>query len=245
MDITVHALIESNVRTESELLTGELLIEGRLIDASNATLYGVIKSSIDEEFAVVYKPIAGERPLWDFPDGNLASREVAAFLVSKEAGFDCVPTTVLRDGPFGMGAVQEWIDLEDDIDVIAIAQSKGRSMRNMALFDVVINNTDRKFGHILPVNGEAVLGCDHGVAFHEEFKLRTVIWQFAGEVLDRDERMQIEKLSRWLDDSGRELLVNYLTNAEITAMQERLIQLLNCGFPYPSQDWPAIPWPPV
>jgi len=245
MDIFVHALIETIVRSEAELISGELIIEGRLIDASNATLYGVIKSSIEDQFPVVYKPIAGERPLWDFPDGNLASREVAAFLVSKEVGFNCVPTTVLRDGPFGVGAVQEWIEIKDHTDVIAIAQSKARAIRNMALFDVVINNTDRKFGHILPVNDTTILGCDHGVAFHEEFKLRTVIWQFAGEELNENERDQIENLNRWLEDVGRDILISFLTDAEITAMRERVIQLLQTGFPYPSHDWPAIPWPPV
>jgi uncharacterized repeat protein (TIGR03843 family) len=245
MDIFVHAPIESNVRSEAELISGELIIEGRLIDASNATLYGVIKNSIEDEFAVVYKPIAGERPLWDFPDGNLASREVAAFLVSKEGGFNCVPTTVLRDGPFGAGAVQEWIDIKEESDVIAIAQSSDGAIRNMALFDVVINNTDRKFGHILPVDEKIILGCDHGVAFHEEFKLRTVIWQFAGEKLHETERRQLENLNQWLNESGREILINFLTEIEITAMRERILRLLESGFPYPSQDWPAIPWPPV
>lgn len=245
MDIFVHALIDSQVRSEAELISGEMIIEGRLVDASNATLYGLIKNSIEDQFAVVYKPIAGERPLWDFPDGNLASREVAAYLVSKAAGFNCVPTTVLRDGPFGVGAVQEWIDVNDDTDVIAIAQSKNSAIRNMALFDVVINNTDRKFGHVLPVDNETVLGCDHGVAFHEEFKLRTVIWQFAGEALNVTERNQMENFCRWLDELGRDLLGKFLTDGEITAMRERAIQLLQSGFPYPSQDWPAIPWPPV
>jgi uncharacterized repeat protein (TIGR03843 family) len=245
MDIFVHALIDSQVRSEAELISGEMIIEGRLVDASNATLYGLIKNSIEDQFAVVYKPIAGERPLWDFPNGNLASREVAAYLVSKEAGFNCVPTTVLRDGPFGVGAVQEWIDVNDETDVIAIAQSKNSAIRNMALFDVVINNTDRKFGHVLPVDNETVLGCDHGVAFHEEFKLRTVIWQFAGEALNVTERNQMENFCRWLDELGRDLLSNLLTDGELTAMRERVLQLLQSGFPYPSQDWPAIPWPPV
>jgi uncharacterized repeat protein (TIGR03843 family) len=115
----------------------------------------------------------------------------------------------------------------------------------MALFDVVINNTDRKFGHVLPVDNETVLGCDHGVAFHEEFKLRTVIWQFAGEALNVTERNQMENFCRWLDELGRDLLSNLLTDGELTAMRERVLQLLQSGFPYPSQDWPAIPWPPV
>jgi uncharacterized repeat protein (TIGR03843 family) len=224
MDIFVHALIETIVRSEAELISGELIIEGRLIDASNATLYGVIRNSIEDQFAVVYKPIAGERPLWDFPDGNLASREVAAFLVSKEVGFNCVPTTVLRDGPFGIGAVQEWIDIKDDTDVIAIAQSKARAIRNMALFDVVINNTDRKFGHILPVDDTTILGCDHGVAFHEEFKLRTVIWQFAGE----------ERIST----DGWRMLEEIFSSASLQML--RSLQCVNELFNFYRQDFPIL-----
>ena len=194
------------MRSESDLLSGELVVEGRLVDASNATLYGIVKMSIADECAVVYKPIAGERPLWDFPDGNLASREVAAYLISKVGKFDCVPTTVLRDGPFGMGAVQEWIESNQEIDIFTLAQSRNDAMRNMALFDVVINNTDRKFGHILPLSDDVILGCDHGVSFHQDFKLRTVLWQFAGDPLTNDESMQLHSLQEWITGEGYEAL---------------------------------------
>jgi uncharacterized repeat protein (TIGR03843 family) len=233
------------VRTEGELLAGELLIEGRLIDASNATLFGVIKTGISTEINVVYKPIAGERPLWDFTTGNLASREVAAYLVSEVAGFHCVPTTVLREGPFGLGAVQQWIDTSAELDVISLAQSDNQAIRKMALFDVVINNTDRKFGHILPMSEDEILGCDHGVSFHEDFKLRTVVWQFAGKRLEDRELAQLERLKKWIYAEGVDVLSTLLTEVEIAALVERTNKLSMDGFPFPSEDWPAVPWPPV
>ena len=143
------------------LLDGELKIVGRITDASNATLLAEIEGA-----RVVYKPIAGERPLWDFPDGNLANREYASFMVSAELSFNIVPETVLRDGPYGMGMVQEWIEPDEKIDIVEISQSDSPAIRNMALFDLVINNGDRKFGHILPVSETKIFGCDHGVSFN-------------------------------------------------------------------------------
>ncbi|MTA25237.1 MAG: SCO1664 family protein, partial [Actinobacteria bacterium] len=144
---------------------------GRLIDASNASLL----CQYPDGKKIIYKPIAGERPLWDFPDGNLASREVVAYYISELGGFHLVPKTVLRDGPFGLGAVQEWIEVDEEVDVVNFVQSDGSILRNMALFDAIINNADRKFGHILVGPDGDVYGCDHGVSFHEEDKLRTVL----------------------------------------------------------------------
>jgi uncharacterized repeat protein (TIGR03843 family) len=149
MDMYVREPIEMSLIDSEVLLSGELTIEGRIVDASNATLFGKVRSNISEELTVVYKPIAGERPLWDFPEGSLAGREVAAFELSQHLGFNCVPTTVMRDGPYGLGAVQQWIEISEEIDFISMAQQESQAMRNMALFDVIINNTDRKFGHIL------------------------------------------------------------------------------------------------
>lgn len=222
-----------------------LTVEGRLVDASNATLYGSLAISTEEKIAVVYKPIAGERPLWDFPDGNLAGREVAAYQVSRMLGFDCVPPTVLRDGPFGPGAVQQWIEIDESIDLIALGQSDEPLIREMALFDAVINNTDRKFGHLLPTSDGRVYGCDHGVTFHVEDKLRTVIWQFAGQVLRTNEADSLVKLTDAIATTGATLLSQFLTESEIAALRERIERLLRDGFPYPSQEWPAVPWPPV
>ena len=143
--------------------SGELEVIGRLVDASNASLL----CKLPNEVKVIYKPIAGERPLWDFPDGNLAGREVAAYYLSEVGKFMVVPKTVLREGPFGIGAVQQWIEVSDNSDVIALAQSDDSQIRNLALFDIVINNADRKFGHILITPEQQIFGCDHGVSFHE------------------------------------------------------------------------------
>lgn len=233
------------LRNSHELLTGNLSIEGRLLDASNATLFGQINNAIGESFAVVYKPIAGERPLWDFPEGSLAGREVAAFELSSHLGFNCVPTTVMRDGPFGRGAVQQWIDTPTDLDFIMLAQQETTEMRNMALFDVVANNTDRKFGHILFTADGDVYGCDHGVTFHEEFKLRTVLWQFAGQPLNAAEIDQLENVINWLTSPAAAVFREYINDVEQEALLKRVEKLIEEGFPYPSQEWPAVPWPPV
>ena len=231
--------------SREELLVGELIVEGRLVDASNATLFGKVLTSDQSSFSVVYKPIAGERALWDFADGNLASREVAAYLISEVGQFNCVPLTVMRDGPFGIGAVQQWIDVDPDLDLIAIGQQSTPAIRNIALFDVVINNTDRKFGHILPISDSTILGCDHGLTFHEEFKLRTVLWQYAGQELDKDEVSKLESLKLRINDDIGVSLGELITKDEINSLLGRIDMLISEGFPYPSEQWPAVPWPPV
>jgi len=223
------------------LLSQSMRVVGRLIDASNATLLAEIESD-NQTQKVIYKPVAGEKPLWDFQDGNLAHREYCAFLLSNRAGFDLVPNTVLRDGPFGFGMVQEWIDTDEEIDIINFGQSDDSQLKRMAIFDAIINNTDRKYGHLL-YKDEKLLGCDHGVTFHSEDKLRTVIWQFSGEKIDKQEMLLIESASA-LDYPN--LFESYLTQDEIAAIYERINQLLKSGrFPSPSENWPAIPWPPV
>ncbi len=223
------------------LLSQSVRVVGRLIDASNATLLAEIESD-NQTQKVIYKPVAGEKPLWDFQDGNLAHREYCAFLLSNRAGFDLVPNTVLRDGPFGFGMVQEWIDTDEEIDIINFGQSDDSQLKRMAIFDAIINNTDRKYGHLLYKEGK-LLGCDHGVTFHSEDKLRTVIWQFSGEKIDKQEMLLIESASA-LDYPN--LFESYLTQDEITAIYERINRLLKSGrFPSPSENWPAIPWPPV
>jgi len=231
--------------SREELLSGELIVEGRLVDASNATLLGRVLTGDQSSFAVVYKPIAGERALWDFADGNLASREVASHLISEAGQFNCVPVTVMRDGPFGPGAVQQWIDVDPDLDLIAIGQQSTPAIRNLALFDVVINNTDRKFGHILPISDSEILGCDHGLTFHEEFKLRTVLWQYAGQELAKNEVSKLESLKLRIKGDIGSSLGELITQDEIDSLLERIDMLISEGFPYPSEQWPAVPWPPV
>lgn len=227
-----------------EILThGELIVTGRLIDASNATLLAEC-SYKDQKIKCIYKPIAGERPLWDFPDGNLAHREFAAFLISKHGDFNVVPLTILRDGPFGIGMVQEWIDIDTSIDLADFFSSDDARLRKMALFDAVINNTDRKIGHLLPHVSGFLYGCDHGVTFHQENKLRTVLWQWAGDALSDEEVQTLSMLLIKIKNQQLENLEELITQTELSALIQRIEELLRSrSFPVPSQDWPAIPWP--
>ena len=235
-------------RAALELLArGALTVEGRLVDASNATLYCTVKSHGTQAHCV-YKPVAGERPLWDFPTGTLAGREVSAYLISRAAGWNFVPPTVMRDGPFGPGMCQLWIDIDESVDLIGLARRPDhRALREMSVFDAVINNADRKIGHLLPVPDGHLYGCDHGICFAEEYKLRTVLWQWRGKPLPRTSIETLRRLSAglaggWLADE----LAPHLTRDEITATATRVDLLLASRVhPYPPEDWPAIPWPPV
>ena len=225
------------------LTSGDLQVTGRLVDASNATLYA--NAILDtHEIGCIYKPIAGERPLWDFSDGCLAHREYAAYLVSKHLGFDLVPLTILRDGPYGFGMVQEWIEIDEEIDLAKFFATDHPKLRAMALFDAIINNTDRKIGHLLPINDNDVYGCDHGVTFHADDKLRTVLWQWANEPLNEDEIALLTKAESLLKGELGELLIPLLTQVEIENTSRRVLDLLSSGtFPIPNPDWPAVPWP--
>lgn len=230
-------------RVIEHLLAGTLEVTGRLVDASNATLYGECTFN-DSRMAIIYKPIAGERPLWDFPDGNLAHREFAAFLISEYSGWNVVPPTVLREGPFGLGMVQQWIDIDESIDLALYYREDNENLRRMALFDAVINNTDRKIGHLLPVVDGSLLGCDHGVTFHEENKLRTVIWQFAERELTPEEIGTLGELVTKLQVESA-VFHGLITEIEFGALIARIEGLMESGkFPSPSEDWPAVPWPP-
>ena len=222
-----------------DLSSAELRVTGRIVDASNASLLGEILFH-EEWLPVIYKPVLGEKPLWDFPDGTLANREVAAFKVSEFLNLHLVPPTVLRDGPYGEGAVQLWCEQDPALDIVEFAQSDDPRLRLMVLFDAIINNTDRKFGHIL-LNGEQLLGCDHGVTFHSEDKLRTVLWQFTGEPLREQDVAFLHQAA----ELPMELLEGLITPAEFEAMSNRLHRLLQQGvYPEPSTEWPAVPWPP-
>jgi len=250
-----------------DLLThGTLDVEGRLVDASNATLYCTIKTGRPETsrakdtknpknakrqrgtVACVYKPIAGERPLWDFPVGTLAGREVAAYAISRAAGWDVVPPTVMRDGPFGPGMCQLWIDHDTSVDLIALSRRTDHAgLRDMAVFDAVVNNADRKIGHLLPVAGGHLYGCDHGVCFAEDYKLRTVLWQWRGKTLPRRSVEALRRLNAELAEGSLVAeLSGLLTASEIEATRIRVDTLLKHRVhPYPPADWPAVPWPPI
>lgn len=254
----------------AELLTrGRIEVEGRLVDASNATLFCAISGG-DAAAQCVYKPVSGERALWDFPDGTLAGREVAAYLVSQAAGVPLIPPTVLRQGPFGPGMVQLWVDTkegDDLVDVLApqdvpkgwravlrahdrhgdpavLVHADHPSVRLMAALDVVINNADRKGGHVLHGTDGNVYGVDHGICLHTENKLRTVLWGWLGEPLGDEAEAMLATLADAVDTGLAERLAEHLTRAEVRAFGHRLEALRRTAvFPTPGQDHRAIPWP--
>ncbi|MER7345304.1 SCO1664 family protein [Streptomyces aurantiacus] len=271
--------------TAVELLTrGELTVRGQIREASNAVLYCTVAYE-EQSAACVYKPVAGERPLWDFPDGTLAQREVAAYEVSEALGWGLVPPTVLRDGPYGEGMVQLWVEQPGDdaaegapedggSELLALVEGdepgdgwkavgfaevgQGRTallvhaddarLRRLAVLDAVINNADRKGGHLVFGAEGRLFGIDHGVTFNVEDKLRTLLWGWAGEKLPEEAVEALGSLREGLalgePLAGR--LGELLTAAEVDAVRERVAALLAAGrHPGPSGEWPAIPWPPV
>ncbi|MER8016487.1 SCO1664 family protein [Streptomyces griseoluteus] len=258
----------------AELLAhGELTVRGRIRDASNAALFCTV--ALDgREATCVYKPVAGERPLWDFPDGTLAGREVAAYEVSRATGWDLIPPTVLREGPYGEGMCQLWIEVSTDAELLALAEGEeagpgwkaiglaevgeGRTallvhadddrLRRLAVLDAVINNADRKGGHLLPTVAGHLYGIDHGVSFNAENKLRTLLWGWAGEPLTEEALEVLASLRDTLAEGAAlaAKLAPLLTPAEIDATRARVAGLLATGrHPEPTGEWPAIPWPPV
>ena len=260
---------ETSVGAGDLLVHGELTVLGRIMPASNTTFFCRLGPE-DGGVRAVYKPVSGERPLWDFADGTLAAREYAAWLVSEALGWAVVPPTVLRDGTAGPGMVQLWcepdseqapVDLlpegpvpagllhvldafdQDDRPVMLVHEDSV-ALRRMALFDVVVNNTDRKGGHVLAMPDGHRYGVDHGVCFHVDDKLRTVLWGWHGEPVDAEEREALAELSHRLDGDLGEELADLLTMAEIAAARRRLARLLSSGrFPQPGPGWPSIPWP--
>ncbi|MFJ6667175.1 SCO1664 family protein [Streptomyces sp. NPDC091383] len=256
----------------AELLArGELTVRGRIRDASNAALFCTVAQD-GREAGCVYKPVAGERPLWDFPDGTLAAREVAAYEVSEATGWGLVPPTVLRDGPYGEGMCQLWIEVSPEPELLALVDGEepepgwkaiglaevgeGRTallvhadderLRRLAVLDAVINNADRKGGHLLPTADGRLYGIDHGVTFNAEDKLRTLLWGWAGEPLTAEAVGVLKRLGGALDGDLGARLAPLITAAELDATRARVAALLASGMhPEPGGDWPAIPWPPV
>jgi len=246
----------------------ELEITGRLVQASNATFVAELRGP-EATTEWVYKPLEGERPLWDFPDRTLGLREVAAYEVSRIGGFDCVPVTVYVDGPLGPGSLQAWIDSEEEavaelVDIVparavpptgwftcvdglgaddrpvSVIHADDPRLRNLAVFDVLVNNADRKGGHILASQGR-VFGVDHGISFHTDHKLRTLLWGWAGTPLTAAELARVQKVR----DEAPEQLGALLGELEIEALVRRADLLLSRRrLPRPRGQWPAIPWPP-
>lgn len=220
----------------------DIEVLGLLPYASNATL--LVRTVLgDREGLAVYKPRRGERPLWDFPPGTLCLREVAAWVVSSALGWDLVPPTVLRDGPAGIGALQTYIEPDEDADVRATVSTHTDELRTMALFDVIVNNTDRKAGHLIIDGGNKLWGVDHGICFSAEPKLRTVIWAFEGESVPA---RLLGDLEGWVERgmSGHEL-EQLLDPDEMAALAERVQAVLTeRRYPAPDPHGRSVPWPP-
>ena len=271
--------------TRDELLEvlahGELTVEGRLVDASNATLLAL--AALDGvEIACVYKPTAGERPLWDFPESTLGLREVAAYEVSSALGWHLVPPTTWRGaGPFGQGMAQAWVTPPDGgemepggglVDVVdrgrtpvgwlevleahgnggrpvSLVHADDPALRRMCVLDAVINNADRKGGHVLhgrvlPDDEPSTFGVDHGVTFSEDEKLRTVLWGWAGEALESSILDDLERLRDDLDGPLGDRLSELLTRHELARTRQRVTRRLReATYPLPGDGWPSLPWP--
>lgn len=273
--------IPSRRLTDDGLITllgeGRLTVLGQVRGASNAVLYCSVAHE-GEEAHCVYKPVAGEQPLWDFPDGTLAQREVAAYEVSEVTGWGLVPPTVLRDGPYGQGMCQLWIEAapqdEDAPGLLALVEDEepgegwkpvavaevgeGKTallvhaddprLRRLAVLDAVINNGDRKGGHLLPAPDGRLYGIDHGVTFHADDKLRTLLWGWAGEPLPAEAVEVLDRLAAEMEPGAALVtrLAELITAAEIEALRARVAALRGTGVHRePSGEWPAIPWPPV
>ncbi|MCL8025852.1 SCO1664 family protein [Nocardioides bruguierae] len=260
----------TDVDVEEELREGDLALDGRVLSASNATFVGEVAGT-----RVVYKPVAGEKPLWDFPGAVLARREVAAYEVARTfAGDDFavpVPRTWLRDGPHGEGMVQEWQEPDEAQDAVAIVPSRAvpegylhvfdgydardrevslvhedsPQLRRLAVLDVIINNADRKGGHVLEMPDGHRYGIDHGIAFHSEHKLRTVLWGWLGEPLDEESCEAVTRVRVGLAGGLGATLASLLDPLEVDCVARRCDRLLASGvMPAPRGDGPAIPWPP-
>ena len=241
------------VSTLEVLRDGEIEVVGRILGSSNNALFVTVTLPCPDPgepprvIEAIHKPTIGERPLDDFPDGTLTRREVAAYLVSEASGWGVVPPTILRDGPFGEGMIQAFIEPDPAVDVIGWINDDDPRLRPMAVFDAAVNNTDRKGGHILPVDGGGhVYGVDHGVCFSVTPKLRTVLWAWRGDALLPEELAGLERIRDALDrDLGSDLR-GLLSKAEVRATGRRVDDLLARKiFPFPSPTWPAIPWPPI
>ena len=233
------------------LREGEIEIVGRIVGSSNNAMLATVSVPCPdpepaESIHAVYKPTAGERPLDDFPDGTLSRREVAAWHVSEALGWGIVPPTVLREGPFGEGMVQQYIELDLTVDVVEMIVSDDPRLRRIAAFDAAVNNTDRKGGHLLPVDGGLhVFGVDHGVCFSPVPKLRTVLWGWRGDPFDDEELAGFDRLCGALAGELGVTLRGLLTSTEVEATRRRVEGLLAARrWPMPSPHWPAVPWPP-
>lgn len=232
---------------EEILACGDMEVLGRLPRASNATLFVKVTHG-DMALPGVYKPRRGERPLWDFRDGTLYRREVAAYVVSEALGWGLVPPTVARDGEFGVGSVQLFVTEDADVDMLALVDAGDDFLRPMAVLDVVMNNADRKVSHCVVDDTGRLWGIDHGLTFHDEPKLRTVLWAWAGERVPPHMRSHVADLAAELASARSDVvsvLADLLHDDEIDALAARVDTLAESGrFPEPDPYGHPLPWPP-
>lgn len=231
------------------LLKGEIDLQGQFLHGSNYTLLGRLRYH-DRDMGIVYKPTRGEQPLWDFPIGSLAKREVAAYCVSEALGWDLVPPTVYRKrkAPFGPGSLQLFIEHDPQYHYFRFCEEDMQRLRPVALFDCLVNNADRKGGHIISDINRRLWLIDHGICFHHDFKLRTVVWDFAGEQLPDDLLADVRRFVDELSAKGAlyDCLARLLLPVEISAMIQRGRSLMEFKlFPGPSGNRRPYPWPAI
>ena len=232
------------------LREAELTVVGRMLSASNATFFAVAgqpgpDGEIGPAVSCVYKPGRGERPLMDFPDGTLAAREVAAYEVARASGWEIIPPTVLRDGPLGPGMVQLWVEADDSADPALLPETDDPALRRIALLDAVLNNADRKGGHLLRLRDGRVMAIDNGLCFAVAPKLRTILWQWRGLALNDEEVAVLLALREAVAGALGERLRELLDSTEVEATARRLDALLATRrFPMPDPRRPVVPWPP-
>lgn len=240
--------VSTRARASELLLGGTMALLGRVVWSSNNTFLVVLRSGGDELLAV-YKPRLGERPLWDFEAGTLCQREVAAYVLSESLGWPDIPITILRDGPFGVGSVQQFVEADPEAHFYTMRETPAcaEALKAIALFDAVVNNADRKGGHVLLGGGGRVWAIDHGLTFHTEPKLRTVIWEYVGQPIDDAHREDLLKLEAALGDKTSELcvtLARLVTPDEILATVDRVRVLVQSGvYPLPSPERRNVPYP--
>jgi hypothetical protein len=238
--------VELTPASTEVLRSGDLEVLGRMPWSSNGTFLACVHAE-GADVQVIYKPRRGERPLWDFPTGTLCAREVASFELSEALGWSIVPGTVLRDGPLGVGSVQRFVDHDPEDHYFTLLEEHEDDFRRFAVFDVLANNADRKSGHCLrALGGTRVWGIDHGLTFHPGDKLRTVIWDFAGEQLTPDACSAVSSVRRALDGALGRRLRDLLSDYEVDALASRAEHLLRAGkLPEPDPGYHSVPWPLV
>ncbi len=232
----------------SALQNGECQLQGQFLSGSNYT-FMVDLIFKDQTLTAVYKPLRGEQPLWDFPAGSLSKREVAAYEISELLGWELVPPTIFRrKGPMGAGSLQEYIQHDPEYHYFNFSEEDRQRLRPVALFDLLINNADRKGGHILKAADGHLWLIDHGICFHVEDKLRTVVWDFAGEPIPQDILTDVCRLINEEENEQRVSLrlAQLLRKGEIAAFMARARRLADQGiFPTPLGTRRSYPWPPV